>query len=141
MPREFRIYPDAVYARWIRNFNKLGTQPMSRAAIAEWEVHAEILFDLTQQYAHVDSGDMKRSGDVKFESSSPTSITSIISYGGGRKSDAKPHWKHQFIDYTKYELERDGQHDFFKRAQSAGEKRMAKGALRALEKHIGSERW
>jgi len=141
MPSEIRIRPDENFIRWTRNFQKLGSKPISPAAVMEWELATEILFDLTQQYAHVDSGDMKRSGKMHMERPGANSITGVITYGGTRKSDAKPHWKHQMVDYTKYEIARDGQHDFVARARRSAENRLQKASLKALEKHIGSERW
>jgi uncharacterized protein YprB with RNaseH-like and TPR domain len=141
MPSEIRIRPDETFIRWTRNFAKLGTKPISPAAVAEWEIGTEILFDLTQQYAHIDSSDMKRSGKFHMQRPSTTEITGVITYGGTRKSDAKPWWKHHLVDYTKYEVARGGEHDFITRARRASEHRLQKLALKALEKHIGSERW
>lgn len=141
MPVEIRIFPDARFVRWQRNFDKLGRKPMSRAAVEEWEQSTEVMFDLTQQYAHVLSGDMKKSGTMGVEEVTPTSITCHITYGGTRKSDAKPHWKHQFVDYTQYELRLGGDHDFFQRAHRKAQDRLEKGAMNAMMTHLNSERW
>lgn len=141
MPSEIRIYPDARFVRWQRNFDKLGTKPMSREAIEEWEIATEVMFDLTQQYAHVLSGDMKGSGEMEIASSTPTSITAHITYGGGQRSNVKPHWKHQTIDYTQYELQRGESHDFFSRAHQRAQDRLEKGSLNAMMAQMNTERW
>lgn len=141
MPSEIRIFPDARFVRWQRNFEKLGSRPMSREAIDEWEQATEVMFDLTQQYAHVLSGDMKKSGKMEIESHDRTSITAAITYGGTQKSDAKPTWKHQLVDYTQYELARGESHDFFSRAHKKAQDRLEQGALDALKAQFNSERW
>lgn len=141
MAREIRITTDQTFALWVRSFTKLGSIPISPAAVEEWEQAVEVMFDLTQQYAHVLSGDMVRSGEMGIDEVSRTSIQASIRYGGGQRSNTKPHWKHQTIDYTKYELRRGGSHDFFQRAHQAAENRLQRGARDALMAHINSQRW
>lgn len=141
MARELRIHPDATFVQWLSSFTKLGHIPISQSAVDEWEQATEVMFDLTQQYAHVLSGDMVRSGTMGIESVSANTITAHITYGGGQRSNTRPHWKNQEIDYTKYELRRGGSHDFFKRAHQSAEARLQAGAKAAIVAHINSLRW
>ena len=142
MAHEIRIHPDATFVQWVKSFTKLASgMPMSREAVEEWEQATEVMFDLTQQYAHVLSGDMLRSGTMGIEEVSRTSITAHITYGGGQRSNTRPHWEHQKIDYVKYELRRGGSHDFFKLAHQSAERRLQAGAKAAMMAHINSLRW
>lgn len=136
-----RIIPDSTFVQWQRSFEKLGRVPISQAAVREWEQTIEVMFDLTQQYAHVLSGDMVRSGKYQIDEVTKLEIKGSITYGGGQRSNTKPHWQHQEIDYTKYELERGGSHDFFKRAHQAAERRLEEGSKAALMAHLSSLRW
>lgn len=136
------IVPDARFLRWVSNFEKIGRGgPLPMAAVREWENAVEMLFAAGQQYAHVDSGDMLSSGRMEIEDKSGGRITGAITYGGTRKSDAKPWWKHQFVDYTKYELERGGAHDFLKRASNATHRRLTGASGDVLKKIMEAERW
>ena len=138
----FTIYPDARFRRWVSNFDRIGrTGPPPPAAVREWETAVEMMFAASQQYVHIDSGDLLSSGSCEIEDVDSHTITGAITYGGTRKSDAKPWWKHQFVDYTKYELERGGSHDFLKRASNATHRRLTAASGDVLKKMMEQERW
>jgi hypothetical protein len=136
-----RIYPDARFVRWVHNFNGLGRGPLPRGTVEAWRTATEVFFGATQQMIHVDSGDLLGSGKMEIEDETHESVTAAVTYGGGRKSDAKPWWKHQEIDYAKYELGRGGSHDFFARAAQKTHKRLQQGAGNALVKMMEAEEW
>lgn len=115
MANEMRIYAAGDFDRWLNAFNELGGPGVPAAAVEEWNVACEILFGATQQYAHVLSGDMLSSGKLEVDVEGKD-VVGTITYGGGQRSNTKPHWKHQEIDYVPYELARGGSHDFIDRA-------------------------
>lgn len=119
---------------WGRGFDRLDG-PIPDGAVKEWTEACEVFFGATQQYAHVLSGDMVSSGRLSM-SRGLSEIEGLIEYNGGRRSNAKPWWKHQEIDYTQYEVARGGSHDFFRRALVKTRDHMTEAAGKALGEAI-----
>lgn len=135
-----KIIADRKMVKWVKNFGELGAK-VTPGAVKEWEAATEVMFGATQQYIHVDSGDLQGSGSIEIEDETRHTITAAISYGGGQRSNAKPHWKHQEIDYAKYELERGGSHDFFQRAANKTHKRLQQGVGDGLRRMVEEMDW
>lgn len=55
------IQVDPQWGRWVAGFAGLG-EALLRTGRAAWEAANEAFYDTTQDLAHVDTGDMKRSG-------------------------------------------------------------------------------
>lgn len=56
----------ANYERWIRGFDNVGLE-VQVAGERRWKQATEVLYDRTQSFVHVLSGDLKDSGDVEME--------------------------------------------------------------------------
>lgn len=125
-----KIVRSAGFDSWVRGLERVGNE-IPREAEEEWEQAVEMLFGGTQQYAHVVSGDMVTGGEMAMHREGDQ-LVGEISYGGNRRSDAKPWWKHQYVDYVEYELRRGGSHDFFQVALDRLTPAVEQGLSRAL---------
>ena len=74
-----------------------------------WQLANENFFSLTQQYVHVESGDLKSTGreTVTVEGSR---VVATVEYGGVVPGTGRT------VDYAQFELNRGGDHDYMGRA-------------------------
>ncbi len=107
--RDFRIEVDPLMGAWVR---ALSSFEVDDVAVREWQAVNDVYFSRTQQYAHVLSGDMKRSGRQETRTAGRQIITETV-YGGVSGSQGRP------VDYAIYEIRRGGSHDFIGRALNA----------------------
>ncbi|QOP66160.1 hypothetical protein SEA_DANIELLEIGNACE_19 [Arthrobacter phage DanielleIgnace] len=138
-----RIMADRGLVRWQKGFRGVAekSRHLPHGVVHKWQTAVEVMFGATQQMIHVVSGDLQGSGRMDIVEETGETVTAAITYGGGRRSNAKPTWKHQEIDYAKYELERGGSHDFFTRAEKKSRKRLQEGVGEGLVELMKSEDW
>lgn len=108
--KNLRVTVDSQYHKWEAGFARLGSGEIPHSAVRAWEDACEVYYGATQQYVHVISGDLKKSGRMHVHREA-SRVVGEISYAGKRRSK-----KHGLVDYTWYEVRRGGSHDFFRRA-------------------------
>lgn len=80
-----------------------GEKHVTAAAMVYWAAAGDVLFDRSQEYVHILSGNLKASGRQR-TFKTPQGVTFEVVYGGGE------------VDYAIYEIARGGDHDFLGRA-------------------------
>lgn len=76
-----------------------------------WKQATDVMFDRSQQYAHVLTGENKASGEAEVDSEGPTTLVGRITYDS---------------DHAIYEENRGGEHAFLGRAWEATEATFAR---------------
>jgi hypothetical protein len=87
---------------WSRGM-KDGEKHVFDAADTHWQAAADVLFDRSQQYVHVITGNLKASGRSRVYRLAKSTVAEIA-YGGGS------------VDYAGYEEARGGDHAYLSRA-------------------------
>lgn len=113
----------ANYKRWIAGFAHLD-QEAAEAAQTAWEAATDVFFDRSQQYVHVLSGDLKRSGQAEVQVTKG-SLVGRLSYGNDGD-----------VDYAIYEEERGGTHAYLTRAWEATEAQFSRAFPEAWGKVV-----
>ena len=91
--------------RWENGLTNLQVDANAKAV---WDQAADVYFARTQQYAHVISGDMKRTGSKTTRIEGQTVVSGAV-YGGIAPSGKN-------VNYVQFEIARGGSHDFLGRA-------------------------
>lgn len=113
------LVPDERYLKWIRGFDVLASEGIGQEQVDMWEAAVEMFYVQTQRFAHVLSGDMKRSGRMEARKDGPLRVVGTVRYGGVNGTKGP-------VDYVAYEVRRGGSHDFFSRGMGVARKRMQK---------------
>ena len=119
---EIEISPE--WVRWIRGFDRLPVEIMREVA-EPWKQAADVMFDRSQQYAHVLTGENKASGvppEITFEA---LQVVATIEYTS---------------DHAIYEERRGGSHAFLTRAFVATERLFESAMPEAWERLVASWR-
>lgn len=73
---------------------------------ALWRRATEVMYSRSQQFVHIDSADLKRSGRTETSKTSWAKVTGVVVYGEPGTG----------VDYAIYEFARAGSHDAIGRA-------------------------
>ena len=108
-------------ADWVKGLSNFD---LGDPAMEQWQAANDVFFERTQRFAHIISGDMKRSGRME-TSIEGKQIIGETTYGGvtGTKGP---------VDYTVYELARGGSHDFIARALASTTSTLQDGLYEAI---------
>lgn len=106
-----RFSVGGAYAGWLRGLDRL-PEEAAREAETEWQVSTELLFDRSQQYAHILSGDMKATGRYDVQADGLTVVGEVVYGGAVAGTDT-------VVDYAWYEHQRGGDHAYLLRAFEA----------------------
>lgn len=88
---------------WKRGFEKLPVE-IAVAGTEMWKAATDVLFDRSQQYVHVITGDLKSSGTSRTYIAEGSQLVGEVSYGNDQ------------VDYAQYEEDRGGEHAYLQRA-------------------------
>jgi len=111
----------ARWQRWGAGFGHIGREFGSPAERA-WEQATETMFDFSQQYAHVVTGEMKGSGSFEVDATG-REVTGRVVYDS---------------DHAIFEEERGGSHAFLTRAWESTEREFSESMPRAWEAVVDS---
>lgn len=95
---EVTISPE--WDEWTRGFDRLPVEILA-AVERPWQAAADLMFDKSQQFAHVLSGEMKASGEPAEVTIKPLEVVATIEYTS---------------DHAIYEERRGGSHAYLTRA-------------------------
>lgn len=109
MTNRIRIVADETWYKWISGLASL------KAPEESWAAAADIMFDYSQEYVHVITGNLKASGRVETHADAGSVVAAVV-YGGG------------VVDYSLTEERRGGSHAYLTRAWQSTEE-VFQGAL------------
>lgn len=118
-----KVTVSAQWSRWERGMGSLGAG-MREEGRRRWRAVTDTMFDRSQQYAHVLSGDNKSSGSYEVEAG-PTQLTGTITYDS---------------DHAIYEEARGGEHAYIGRAYEATEAEFSRALPETWEAVVQSWR-
>lgn len=116
---EIEIEVSAQWDRWVRGLNNLRDE-LGDEAMREFEAANDVFYDKTQQYVHVETGNLKASGNREYERDDDT-VTALLVYGD------------EAVDYAIYEEKRGGSHAFITRGWNATYEVFAEALPKAWE--------
>lgn len=118
---------------WAEGFEHL-ERDLTKALLLEWQTAADVMYEYSQEFAHVLSGEMKASSEGPVVSvPDPGTVAAEITYGPWENIHG-----HEIKPYAEYEHNRGGEHAFLTLAFNAAERdfgdALAKAFTRTVER-------
>lgn len=118
--------------RWANGFDNMD-RDLAEHVLVEWQTASDVMFEYTQEMAHILSGAMKADTDGAVVSVHDGAVEAEITYGPWVDDHGAP-----TKPYALYEIGRGGQHDFMTRAFVAAERDFGAALPRAFERYVES---
>lgn len=121
------------FDRWIDGFEDMDREIVGHV-LTEWQTASDVMYEFTQEFAHVLTGEMKASSEGAIVSVVDSAVVEAeITYGPwetirGAKIDP----------YAAYEIGRGGTHDFMRRGFLAAERTFKAALPRAFDALVES---
>lgn len=118
--------------RWAQGFEHMD-RDLVEHVLVEWQTASDVMYEYTQEFAHVLTGAMKADSDGAVVSVRHGSVEAEITYGPWRDETGAP-----TKPYALYEIGRGGDHDFMTRGFVAAERDFGDALPRAFHRYVES---